>query len=67
MRTFIIKYNQRKKKCHNGLHEKLNCYHLNIKLTIESNPNKFLDTEIIEEEDIIYTVAYRKVTKIPVP
>ena len=60
MRTFIIKYNQRKKKCHNGLHEKLNCYHLNIKLTIESNPNKFLDTEIIEEEDIIYTVVYRK-------
>ena len=29
------------------LFKKLNNYHLNIKLTIEANPSKFLDIEII--------------------
>ena len=36
-------------------------------LTVESNPNKFLDTEIIEKESIIYTRVYRKIIKLPIP
>ena len=42
-------YNRRKKGIYN-LYERLNNYHPNIKLTIEINPNKFLDTEIIDNE-----------------
>ena len=34
---------------------------------MEINPNKFLDTEIIENERAIKTKVYRKTTKLPVP
>ena len=36
-------------------------------MTIEINPNKFLDTEIIENKGVIETKVYRKTTKLPVP
>ena len=60
-------YNRRKKVIHDKLYEKLNNYPPNIKLTVEINPNKFLDTEIIENEGAIETKVYRKTTKLPVP
>ena len=37
------------------------------RLTIEINPNKFLDTEIIEKKGAIETKVYTKSTKLPVP
>ena len=36
----------------------LNSYHVNIKLTLEINPNKFLDTEIIRTDQGIKTQVY---------
>ena len=60
-------YNRRKKGIHDMLHERLHNYHPNIKLTIEINPNKFLDTEITENEGAIETKMHRKTTKLPVP
>ena len=60
-------YNRKKKGTHDNLHEKLNNYHPNIKLRIEINPNKFLDTEIIDSEGATETKVYRKTTKLPVP
>ena len=60
-------YTRRKKGIHDKLYERLNNYHPNIKLTIEINPNKFLDTEIIDNKGATDTKAYRKATKPPVP
>ena len=59
--------NRRKKGIHDKLYETLNNYHPNIKLTIEINPNKFLDTKIIENEGAIETKVCKKTTKLPVP
>ena len=36
-------------------------------MTIEINPNRFLDTEIIEKKGVIKTKVYTKSTKLPVP
>ena len=36
-------------------------------MTIEINPNKFLDTGIIDNEGAIETKAYKKTTNLPVP
>ena len=60
-------YNRRKKGIHDELYERCNNYHPNIKLTVEINPNKFMDTEIIENEGGIETKVYRKTTELPVP
>ena len=60
-------YNRRKKGIYDNLDERLDNYHPNIKLTIEINPNKFFDTEIIDKEGAIETNVYRKATKLPVP
>ena len=60
-------YNRRKKGIHDNLYERLNNYHPNIKLTVEINPNKFLDTEIIDNKGAIEMKAYRKIRKLPVP
>ena len=46
-------YVRRKKTTTNKLFEKLNTYHDNIKLTIEENPTKFLDTEIVRHNSAI--------------
>ena len=51
-------YIQRKKKEPNSLFERLNSYHPNIKLTIEKNPTKFLDT--IRRGFEIETKVYKK-------
>ena len=55
-------YSWRKKNYHDELYEKLNSYHTDIKVIVEDSPNKFVDTEIIEKEDIIYTGVYRNKT-----
>ena len=60
-------YNRRKKGVHDNLYERSDDYHPNIKLTKEINPNKFLDTEIIDNKGATDTKAYRKTTKPPVP
>ena len=60
-------YTRRKKGIHDKLYERLNNYHPNIKLTIEINPNKFLDTEIIGNKGVIEAKVYSKTTKLPVP
>ena len=46
-------YVRRKKNTKDELFEKLNTYHDNIKLTIEENPKKFLDTEIVRHNSAI--------------
>ena len=51
---------------HDFLFEKLNNYHEKIKLTIESNPKKFLDPLLLLENDIIKAKVYRKTNKSPV-
>ena len=43
-----------------------NSYHENIKLTLETNPNKFLDTEIIRTNHGIKAQVYNKAKKLPV-
>ena len=45
--------------------DKLNNHHPNIKLTIEINPSKFLDTEIMIKNSIIETSVVIKESKIP--
>ena len=40
------------------LFEDLNSYDQNIKLTIELNPSKFLDTELIREKGSILTPVF---------
>ena len=46
--------------------EKLSSDHPNIKSTIEKNPTKFLDTEIIRRGCEIETKVYNKSKKLPV-
>ena len=60
-------YTRKKKGVHDKLYERLNDYHPNIKLAIEISPNKFVDTEIIENKGVIETKVYRKTTKLPAP
>ena len=57
-----------KKKCEEDLlFKKLNDYHHKIKLTIEVNPPKFLDTEIIILNNEVVTSVHRKESKLPAP
>ena len=53
-----------KQKQPDKLFKKLNTYHPNIKLTIEVNPRKFLDTEIMVKNGIIETSVTVKESKI---
>ena len=59
--------NRRKKHEEDLLFKKLNNYHPKIKLTIEINPPKFLDTEIIILNNEVVTSVHRKESKLPVP
>ena len=59
-------YVRRKKNTTDELFEKLNTYHDNIKLTIEENPTKFLDTEIVRHNSTIITKVYRKSNTFPI-
>ena len=43
----------------------LNNYYPKVKLTIETNPLRFLDTEIIHNNSMIETQVHRKKTKLP--
>ena len=45
--------------------KKLNNYHLDIKFTIEANPSKFLDMEIMIKNGIIETYVAINESKIP--
>ena len=45
----------------------MNKYHPNINLTIEINPKKFLDTQVITKNGKIESAIYRKSAKLPVP
>ena len=49
------------------LNFQINCLEAISFLRIEINPNKFLDSEIIENKGVIETKVYRKTTKLPVP
>ena len=53
-------YVRRKKHETDKLFLDLNSYHENIKLTLETNPNQFLDTEIICIDQGIKTQVYSK-------
>ena len=44
----------------------INEYHPNIKFTTETNPRKFLDTELIIIDNKIITSVYRKPNKLPI-
>ena len=59
-------YIRRKKNVNDELLQNLNYYHMNIKLTLEGNPRKFLDTEIIRKNNTISTQVFTKLTKFPV-
>ena len=58
-------YNRRKKNIEDGLFQALNSNHKNIKLTIEINPAKFLDTHLHNKGGTYVTKVYRKEAKIP--
>ena len=57
---------RRFKNTHDSLFENLNNYHEKIKFTIETNPKKFIDTQLLLENDIIQIEVYRKASKFPV-
>ena len=57
-------YNTRKKNVEDSLFKVLNSYHTNIKLTIEINPVKLLDTHLHNKDGTYVTKVYRKETKI---
>ena len=59
-------YVRRKKHETDKLFIDFNSYHENIELTLEINPNKFLDTEIICTNQGIKTQVYNKAKKLPV-
>ena len=64
-RYFDDIYSKRIKNQPDKLFEKLNNYHPNIKLTIEVNPSKFFDTEVMLKNGIIETSVVVKESKIP--
>ena len=47
--------------------DRLNDYHLNIKLSIDVNPGKFLDIKLNNTNDAYKFNAYRENRKIPSP
>ena len=59
-------YIRKKKNEPDSLFEKLNSYHPKIKLTIEKNPTKFLDNEVIRRGCEIETKVYNKFKKLSV-
>ena len=59
-------YNRRQKNTSDVLYDALNNYHPKIKLTIETNPQRFLDTEIIHINGTIETKVHRKKIKLPI-
>ena len=59
---------RRKLHTNDELFQRLNNYHPNIKLSIETKPSKFLDTKLILNSNGTYeTLVYRKSSKLPTP
>ena len=55
-----------RKKNVDELFQNLKSYHTNMKLILEENPRKFLDTEIIRKNNTISTQVFTKLTKFPI-
>lgn len=51
---------RKKKNAKDQLFENINTYHDNIKLAMEVNPTKFLDTKITRYNSAIFAKFYRK-------
>ena len=66
-RRFVDDIYSRQKLGDNVLFDWLNSYHPNIKLTIEVNSSKFLDTKHTNINDTYKYTVYRKNTKLPPP
>ena len=60
-------YNRRQKNTVDKLYDGLKNYHPKIKLTIETNPLRFLVAEIIHNNGMIETRVHRKKRKLPTP
>ena len=60
-------YNWRQKYTCDMLYDAIKNYHPKIKLTIETNPQRDLDTEITHINGAIETRVHRKKTKLPIP
>ena len=58
-------YIRRKKNVNDELFQSLNSYHRNSKLTLEINPRKFLDTDVIRKKNTISTKVSKNLTNIP--
>ena len=57
----LMAHNIRREKNLNDVSfRNLNSYHNNIKLTLEENPRKFLDTKIIRKNNTISTQVFAK-------
>ena len=59
-------YVWREKNDIDKLFEELNSHNENIKLTLEVNPTKFQDTELVRENGEITAQVLSKSTKLPV-
>ena len=57
---------RKKKNDVDKLFEKLNSHNENIKVTLDVNPTKFLDTELVREIGEIRMQLFSKSTKLPV-
>ena len=66
-RRFVDDIYSRRKLGDNVLFDRLNSYHPNIKLTIEVNPSKFLDTKLTNINGTYKFNVYWKNTKLPSP
>ena len=64
---FVDDIYSRRKLEDNVLSDQLNSYYPNIKLTIEINPSKFLDTKLTNINGTYKFNVYRKNTKLPAP
>ena len=64
---FVDDIYSRQKLGDNVLFDRLNSYHPNIKLTIEVNPSKFLDTKLTNINGTYKFNVYRKNIKLPSP
>ena len=59
-------YVKRKRNEEDTLFDALDSYHPNIKFTLEQNPKRFLDTQIIKENNQIKTQVFVKKSMYPV-
>ena len=59
-------YVKRKRNEADTLFDALNSYNPNVKFTLEQNPSRFLDTQIIKEKHQIKTQVFAKKSMYPV-